>query len=465
MHSSNPSLHLKKQSAALKALVPVNPVPVRRHLQNVVDPDATVLKPQQAEPPGPGPDTVIHDVNMHEFIRGRSNSRLSNADTTEGNGGGGVRDLPARVRANAATNQPPDIVANVAPPLAPRPARSSSSFDTELQEIRKINESVMKTLTGLTGRTPSPQLRGTTPSIDLEHFEESDREDAAATASGQPIYVPYTPDLRAKLGAATTLHTHVQQKPMCLRDYQLLAEACQRAGRARTEGHAYYKIGEVLSQNKRDTLPKSVVYFKRYLNIARRLNDLQGEAKALNCLGIVHFELGGMNNWHIALEYHKQHSEIADAAGIFISNTNMGLTHAKMGNLLAAAECHKHALQYAVRAGDKAAESLALANLGLAGTKQGDASTAKVCIERHLELATTLHDEPASCEAYEQLGILASQRGDFATASENLLLALDVAIRTGEQNKAVHLRCEVGVVQAMLKMEEQMKATAVSMGA
>ena len=460
IRSSSPTQHLKKQSVALKALVPVNPIPVRRHIQRAVDPDATVLKPQQPEPPGPSPDTVLHDVTMNDFIRSRSSSRLSADQGVSST----VRDMPARVRANPINQPTAALSLGAAPPLAPRPARSSSSFDTELQEIRKLNDSVMKNSVG--GRTPSPQLREGTPSIDPDNFEEADTDDAAtSTTSGQPIYVPYTPDLRAKLGAATALHTHGQQKPMCLRDFQMLAEACQRAGRARTEGHAYYKIGEVLAQNKRDTLAKSVVYFKRYLNIARRLNDLQGEAKALNCLGIVHYELGGMNNWHIALEYHKQHSEIADAAGIFISNTNMGLTHAKMSNLLAAAECHKHALQYAVRAGDKAAESLALANLGLAGTKQGDASTAKVCIERHLELATTLHDEPASCEAYEQLGILASQRGDYTTASENLLLALDVAIRSGDQNKAVHLRCEVGVVQAMLKMEEQMKLAAANMGA
>ena len=40
---------------------------------------------------------------------------------------------------------------------------------------------------------------------------------------------------------ATSVHTHVAAKPMVMRDYQLLAEACQRAGKARMEGHAYYK--------------------------------------------------------------------------------------------------------------------------------------------------------------------------------------------------------------------------------
>ena len=39
---------------------------------------------------------------------------------------------------------------------------------------------------------------------------------------------------------------------------------------------------------------------------------------------------------------------------------------------------YPQALQYAVRAGDRQAESLALANLGLMGRSQGDLSTAKV---------------------------------------------------------------------------------------
>ena len=82
--------------------------------------------------------------------------------------------------------------------------------------------------------------------------------------------------LRARPTLATSIHTHVAVKPMVMRDYQLLAEACQRAGKARMEGHAYYKQGELLAVNK-ETLPQSAKYFKKYLNICRRLNDLQGE--------------------------------------------------------------------------------------------------------------------------------------------------------------------------------------------
>lgn len=427
----------------------------------------TVLPPLEPEPPGPSPDTVLHDVPVDQFVNKQRQKSIQRAAPPAV---GTSKIAPARVRAN------PQLAAadrsqHGRPPSASSKARSSSTltnFDDEMDEIRRQHEKedeARSRSTSSLGGNVSVLGRARSPAnINADDFEEAEGVDESTTATGKPIYVPYTPDLRAKLGAATSLHTHVSQKPMVLRDYQMLAEACQRAGRARTEGHAYYKIGELLSKNKRDTLPKSVLYFKRYLNISRRLNDLQGEAKALNCLGIVHYELGGSNNYHIGLEYHKQHAEIADAAGIFIANTNMGLVHAKLGDHASSMECHKQALQYAVRAGDKAAESLALANLGQSGTKQGDASTARVCVERHLELVTTLHDDAAACEAYEQLGTLAMERGDFATASENLLLALDVSMRTGDQEKAKKLRCQVGFVQGMMRVDDQMRATAGLMG-
>jgi Tfp pilus assembly protein PilF len=136
-----------------------------------------------------------------------------------------------------------------------------------------------------------------------------------------------------------------------------------------------------------------------------------------------------------------------------------------MGMMPAAMECHKIALQYAVRSGDKGAEALALANLGATGTKQGDLSTARVCVERHLELSTNLHDSNSTCEAYEQLGLLACRRGDFSAAAENFLLALDVAVKEKNQVRAKQMRCRVGYAMGMMKMEETMKGTASAMGA
>uniref|UniRef100_A0A7S1Q495 MalT-like TPR region domain-containing protein n=1 Tax=Neobodo designis TaxID=312471 RepID=A0A7S1Q495_NEODS len=316
-----------------------------------------------------------------------------------------------------------------------------------------------------TGPTPGPSP---TPSrVDADAFDATDgtreEEPEGRTATGKPLHVLYTPDIRAKLPPGTATHSHVAPKPMSLRDYEMLAEACQRAGRARTESHAYYKIGELLSA-KAESRPKAVAYFKRYLNLSRRLNDLQGEAKALNCLGVVHHEMGGDANLRAALDYHQQHAAIADAAGVFIANTNMGLAYRRLGDAQAALQCFKNTLKYAVRAGDRAAESLALANLGHAGSDAGDFATARVCVERHLEISATLQDAASSCEAHEQLGVLASQRGDYAAAVSSFTQALDEALREGDQDRARALRCQIGVAQGLLKAEQALAAKASDMG-
>jgi tetratricopeptide (TPR) repeat protein len=346
--------------------------------------------------------------------------------------------------------------------LAAEQGNARSRHRAALAHAHQLRQTLSSTTPSSPGPSPAP---GRT-SVDVDAFDATQSvqdEPEGRTATGKPLHVLYTPDIRAKLPAGTATHSHVAPKPMALRDYEMLADACQRAGRARTESHAYYKIGELLSA-KAESRPKAVAYFKRYLNLSRRLNDLQGEAKALNCLGVVHHEMGGPENLNAALEFHQQHAAIADAAGVFIANTNMGLAYRRLGDAQAALQCFKNTLKYAVRAGDRAAESLALANLGQAGSDAGDFATARVCVERHLEISATLQDTASSCEAHEQLGTLASQRGDFAAAVSSFTQALDEALREGDQDRARALRCQIGVAQGLLKAEQALAAKAFDMG-
>lgn len=341
----------------------------------------------------------------------------------------------------------------------------SVDFEQQLQEIERLNLHNTGTNAAFAvGSKSNEEATEVPPEKTEKQDAQLPKDTADSNRIGKPIHVPYTPDLRARPTMATSVHTHVAAKPMVMRDYQLLAEACQRAGKARMEGHAYYKQGELLALS-RETLPTSIKYFSKYLNICRRLNDLQGEAKALNCIGIAHQELGGVEHLHTALEFHQQHSEISDAAGIFIANTNMGLIYGHLDNWARAIEHHKQALQYAVRAGDRQAESLALANLGLMGRSQGDLSTAKVCMERHLELAHTLSDDTAATQANEQLGLLAVEKGEWMEASRLLTQAMDLCCKHNDQRKANELKGLIGVVNGNLKMEEHVRTLARNMGA
>eukprot|EP00667_Euglena_gracilis_P007274 EG_transcript_7344 len=457
----------------MKASPKYDPTPVRRLYKDRLS--ATQGKAAEAhahnadDPPKAHPDDIIHALPG----RGARHPLRNGLATYPGPSRSSTKDAPARMKATKMDGMRPNSrsmarLEPLSPPAAvTQPgwlADLSMDFEQQLKEIERLNLSNPYPSLAAGERLLSEEVV-VSAGDDRPPTEANPLQDPSDTSSaGQPIHVPYAPDLRARPSVGTSLHTHVVPKPMVMRDYQLLAEACQRAGKARMEGHAYFKQGELLAVS-RDTLPHAVKQFKKYLNICRRLNDLQGEAKALNCIGICYQELGGADNLRTALEFHRQHAEISDAAGIFIANTNMGLIQGQLDNPARAIEHHKQALQYAVRAGDRQAESLALANLGLMGRSQGDLNTAKVCMERHLALAQTLSDESAAVQANEQLGLLAMEKGDWLEAQALLTQALELAAKQGHQRKANDLRSLVGVVAGHLKLEEHFRLLAKNMGA
>eukprot|EP01060_Flectonema_neradi_P029059 TRINITY_DN3935_c0_g2_i1.p1 TRINITY_DN3935_c0_g2~~TRINITY_DN3935_c0_g2_i1.p1 ORF type:complete len:468 (+),score=75.54 TRINITY_DN3935_c0_g2_i1:90-1406(+) len=378
------------------------------------------------------------------------------------------KNAPARVRANPVSR--PHSRLSSRPPTAEDFNRTRSSLERGPSPLNSDNdmsfffeEQYMKVGTASRSTpTPFPRAMPSSPNtMGTLSRAGSPAPTSATGAVGRPIHIPYRPDLRLQPSSSTS---PVQTKPMTFKDYQFLSEACQRAGKARVEGHAYYKMGEALAQ-KRETLRQSLPYFQKYLNICRRLNDLQGEGKALNCLGIVHQEIGNDEDLDKALDYHQQHSDIADAAGVFIANTNLGLIRGVKGDLSRSIEHHKQALQFAVRAQDKQAEALALANLSLIGRSQGDFTTAKVCVERNLELSSALKDNEASTDAYEQLGMLSSDKKDWNSASDYLLQALDLSEKQGSRVKSNNIRCKLGFVNGTMRMEEHFRNIAKLMGA
>eukprot|EP01062_Namystynia_karyoxenos_P005607 TRINITY_DN11943_c0_g1_i1.p2 TRINITY_DN11943_c0_g1~~TRINITY_DN11943_c0_g1_i1.p2 ORF type:complete len:469 (+),score=148.24 TRINITY_DN11943_c0_g1_i1:85-1407(+) len=298
------------------------------------------------------------------------------------------------------------------------------------------------------------------------------RQQNAPPRAGHPVHVPYAPEVGSDGPRPPHSHRMTRRAQMGLRDFQLLAEACQRAGRAKLEANAYYKMGELCSA-EREGLPRAVKHFERYLNLSKRLKDVQGEAKALNCLGIVHQDMGTTEDLEKALRYHEAHCRIADTPGRFVAYTNMGLVYAQLRNWTRSLEAHRAAMHNALRSGDKQAEALALANLGLVGRAQRDFPTAQVCMERHLELAQALHDGDAERDACEQLGHLLSDKGDYESADRFFASARDLAT-TGPasptsppaalQARSAKLKCKLGFVRASAAMEKHFREVAERMG-
>lgn len=68
-----------------------------------------------------------------------------------------------------------------------------------------------------------------------------------------------------------------------------------------------------------------------------------------------------------ALEYHLKHDKIADTAGKFIANINIGIIQELLGNKEKAMEYHQIALQYALELSNIEGQKIAIGNLGRIG--------------------------------------------------------------------------------------------------
>ena len=191
------------------------------------------------------------------------------------------------------------------------------------------------------------------------------------TTAGIPV--PCAPAISLDAAKHSSPLKHAQ---MNLNDYEILAVACQRGGRGKTEAYAHFKMGEMCSKNP-DTIGKAGKCFERYYTLCKHLKDADGEAKALNCLGIIHQQMGDLG---AALQCHQAHLNIAPPSGQFIAHINIGVIQMHLGRLDEALQSHKDAMHSAIRSGEKQSELVALANLGMVGQKQKDYNTAQVCL-------------------------------------------------------------------------------------
>lgn len=92
-----------------------------------------------------------------------------------------------------------------------------------------------------------------------------------------------------------------------LKDYEMLAFGCRRAGKVRDEGRAYYSIGVLYDNIKK--YKKAIEYYQKFLQVCKSINDSHGEALAYNCIGVNYQLIGEADSTYIqkAIEYHSIH--------------------------------------------------------------------------------------------------------------------------------------------------------------
>lgn len=152
-----------------------------------------------------------------------------------------------------------------------------------------------------------------------------------------------------------------------LKDYEILAFACKRAGKSRDEGRSYYSTG-VLFDNL-GKFKEAIAQYQKFLQVCRAIGDVHGEALAYNCVGVDYMKLGDIDPIYFqdAIQYHMKHKEIADVAGKFLAHINLGIIYNNMGDYEKSSINHQFALRYAIQMSSVAGQSVAIGNLGKVG--------------------------------------------------------------------------------------------------
>ena len=179
-----------------------------------------------------------------------------------------------------------------------------------------------------------------------------------------------------------------------LKDYDILAFACKRAGKSRDEGRAYYSTG-VLYDNL-GKFSAAIEQYKKFLQVCKAIGDVHGEALAYNCIGVDYMKLGEQkpDNYKDAIEYHTRHKEVADVAGKFLAHINLGIIYNATGDYEKSSINHQFALRYAIQMSSVAGQSVAIGNHGKVGGNQVYAQMnqdkLQTFVERYLQLSSEL---------------------------------------------------------------------------
>ena len=180
-----------------------------------------------------------------------------------------------------------------------------------------------------------------------------------------------------------------------LKDYEMLAFGCRRAGKVRDEGRSYYSIGVLYDNIQKNK--KAVEYYLKFLQVCKSINDSHGEALAYNCIGVDYQLLGEADPEYTrkAIEYHKLHESLADVNGKFLACINLGLCYDRLGEPKNSIYYFQNALKHSIQMSNLTGQSLAMGNIGRIGTKDlsENRDKMKLFVEKYLKLAEEMRDE------------------------------------------------------------------------
>jgi tetratricopeptide (TPR) repeat protein len=199
--------------------------------------------------------------------------------------------------------------------------------------------------------------------------------------------------------------------------------ACQRG-----LGNAYYLLSNY---------PQAILYYQQSLDLAKEIDDKQGQCKALNNLGNVSEQLG---QYAESIKYLQQTlalaHEIGDRRGEGNAQCGLGNACNSLGQYERAIDFYQQHLTIAREIGDRQGEGNALSGLGNAYNSLGQYERAIDFYQQHLTIAREIGDRQGEGNALGNLGFAYNSLGQYERAidfyQQHLTIAREIGDRQGE---------------------------------
>jgi tetratricopeptide (TPR) repeat protein len=264
-----------------------------------------------------------------------------------------------------------------------------------------------------------------------------DPERAQAALAAQAARFPHDLEVRIGLAEARAAAGHFAE-----------AAADLAAVVARDVHHprAWYLLGRyaILQGDYRRAVDE---YLVRALVIQNRLGNRQGQADALNAMGMAHLNLGELDQ---AAPYFEraaaQRRVIGDRRGTAAVLTNLGLLEAQRGNYRPARESFEASLAIREEIGDREGVAMVTNDFGVLEEEQGSYREALAHFRRALELRRELGDERAVAESTDNVGFAYYLLGEYDNAAVYWERALDLYAGAGNRGGTVAVTQNLGLL-------------------
>jgi len=151
-------------------------------------------------------------------------------------------------------------------------------------------------------------------------------------------------------------------------------------------------------------LNNALLYNDRALEIARDLNNQEGESSALSNIAQIY---GKQGNYDKALEYFNKSLQLtSDPSSIAITYNNIAEVYSAKGDNNKAVEYFKKAIEFDQKAGDYRGTALGMLNLGNTYTKLKNFSEAQYYLQKGLLMIQKLGDKYGEATGYYYFGKL-----------------------------------------------------------